>query len=290
MVAIYKVNLMKLTILRAMPGELLKTLLLIVLLVPFTTTAAEMPVIDAHIHYSHDAWDVVPAKNAVAILREAGLKKALVSSSSDEGTQKLYAVAPDLVVPVLRPYRKRGETSSWKHDESVVAMLSERLSKNRYAGIGEFHAFGDDIELPVLQQVIRLAKKYGIYLHAHVDSDAIQRIFKHNPDALVLWAHSGFDDPDEIRAMLEKYPNLWSDLSFRSEQVLGDQVAPDWRELFSDYPHRFVLGTDTYTPERWYYVVEHAEWSRDWLNTLPESIAENIAWRNAEALLNKAGF
>ncbi len=290
MVAIYKEHLMKFSIPGLMPEELLKTLLVIVSLMPFVSTAAEFPVIDAHIHYSHDAWDVVPPERAVAILREAGLKKAFVSSSSDEGTQKLYAVAPDLVVPVLRPYRKRGETSSWKYDESVIDMLGKRLDRYRYAGIGEFHAFGEDIELPVLQQVIGLAKKHGIYLHAHVDSDAIHRIFKHNPDALVLWAHSGFDDPEEIRSLLEMYPNLWSDLAFRSEQASGGQVASQWRELFSDFPHRFVLGTDTYTPERWYYVVEHAEWSRDWLNTLPEPIAEKIAWRNAETLLRKVGF
>ena len=275
---------------RAIWYRFVSSLVLSVLSIPLLTIAAELPVIDAHIHYSHDAWDRIPAEKAVVIFRRAGLKKAFVSSSSDKGTQKLYAIAPDLVVPVLRPYRKRGETSSWKYDESVVAMLSERLSRNRYAGIGEFHAFGDDIELPVLQQVIGLAKQYGLFLHAHVDSDAIHRIFKHNPDALVLWAHSGFDNPAEIRSLLEKYPHLWSDLAFRDEQVLQDQVAPDWHELFNDFPDRFVLGTDTYIPERWYFVVENADWSREWLKTLPEPLAQNIAWRNAEALLKKAGY
>jgi hypothetical protein len=272
-------------------GRLFRTgILFIVCTIPAWSASAELPVIDAHIHYSHDAWDTTPAQKAVEILREAGLKKAFVSSSSDEGTQKLYSVAPELVVPVLRPYRKRGEISSWKHDETVIAMLGERLRKNRYAGIGEFHAHGEDIELPVLQQVIGLAKQYGIFLHAHVDSDAIHRIFKHNPDALVLWAHSGFDNPDEIRALLEKYPNLWSDLAFRNEHVLQDQVDSEWLELFNDFPDRFVLGTDTYTPDRWYFVVEHANWSRKWLSSLPESIAKNIAYRNAESLLKKVGF
>jgi hypothetical protein len=51
---------------------------------------------------------------------------------------------------------------------------------------GAIDAFGDDIEWPVLRQVIGLARQPGIYLHAQVDSDAIQRIFKHNLDALVL--------------------------------------------------------------------------------------------------------
>jgi len=37
-------------------------------------------------------------------------------------------------------------------------------------------------------------------------------------------------------------------------------------------------------------VIDNAEWSRGWLNTLPESLAQNIAWRNADALLKKVGY
>lgn len=62
-----------------------------------------MPIFDAHLHYSHDAWESLPPKGAVALLREAGLKHAMASSSSDEGTQMLYQEAPELVLPVLRP-------------------------------------------------------------------------------------------------------------------------------------------------------------------------------------------
>ena len=70
---------------------------------------APMPIFDAHLHYSHDAWERLPPKEAVALPRKAGLKAAMVSTSSDEGTQTLYVEAPDLVLPVLRPYRTRGE-------------------------------------------------------------------------------------------------------------------------------------------------------------------------------------
>ena len=247
--------------------------------------ADELIVIDSHIHYSHDAWQKFPPPKAVEILRDSGLKKAFVSSSSDQGTQMLYQEAPDLIVPVLRPYRKRGETYSWLFDESVPGMLSELLDKNVYAGIGEFHVFGDQVELPVFQSVLTLAEKHQMFLHAHSDADAVQRIFKHYPEAIVLWAHSGFDQPDEIRAMLEAYPNLWSDLAYRSEHAYGDKVDAEWLALFSDYPERFMLGTDTFAPERWYYVKEHADWSRQWLASLPSELAENIAYRNAEDLL-----
>lgn len=263
----------------------LRHLLLLVMLASGNAYADTRLIIDAHIHYSHDAWQYITPAEAIEVLRQAGLKKAFVSSSSDEGTQKLYAIAPDLVVPVLRPYRKRGEISRWMYDETVVPMLADLLAKNYYAGIGEFHAFGDDIRLPVLQAVIALARQHGMFLHAHVDAPAIELIFATNADALVLWAHSGFESPQTIALLLGKYPNLWADLAFRQDHELDGMVESDWQTLFEQFPDRFVLGTDTYTPERWYYVVEQADWSRTWLDTLPRELADKIAFGNAERLL-----
>src|SRR3954462_3697773 len=78
-----------------------------------TAFAADLPIFDAHLHYSQDAWDSVPPKEAIALLRKAGLKRALISSSGDEGQQRLRALAPDLVIAELRPYRSRGEIGSW---------------------------------------------------------------------------------------------------------------------------------------------------------------------------------
>src|SRR5207342_2627661 len=56
-----------------------------------------MPIFDAHLHYSHDAWELVPVPQAIEILRKAGLKRALISSAGDDGQQRLYQAAPDLV-------------------------------------------------------------------------------------------------------------------------------------------------------------------------------------------------
>ena len=256
----------------------------------FATRAADknIKIIDAHIHYSHDAWDMLPPPEAIAILRKAGLSKAFISSSSDQGTQMLYKEAPDLVVPVLRPYRRRGELDTWFRDTTVVGMLSELLDKNTYAGIGEFHIFGEDADLPVFRGVVKLAKKHKLFLHAHSDDDAIERIFKQDPDARVLWAHSGFADLKNIREMLNKYPNLKADLAFRNELASLGTLDADWKKLFLDFPDRFMLGTDTYTPERWFYVIDNANWNREWLKDLPENVARNIAFNNANSLANWA--
>ena len=185
----------------------------------------EGPLFDGHIHYSHDAWKSTPPDQAVDTLKKAGLEGAFVSSSSDEGTQKLYGVDSKLVVPVLRPYRARGELGTWIVDETVLDMLRERLETYRYAGIGEFHAFGDDLRLPVLAGVIDLARENGIFLHAHTDALGIDNIFARNPDAVVLWAHAGFENLPTVLDRMEKYPMLKADLSFRFEHQAGGKVT-----------------------------------------------------------------
>ena len=223
------------------------------------------PIVDAHIHYSHDTWSVVPPPEAIKLLRQAGVRKAFVSSSSDDGTQMLYKAAPDLVVPVLRPYRTRGEIGTWVRDLTIIPHVEARLKTNTYAGIGEFHVFGADADLPVMRRLVELAKERKIFLHAHSDADAVERIFKQDPQARVLWAHSGFDQPDNVRTMLAKHKMLWADLAFRNDYAPGGRLDASWRQLIIDFPDRFMVGTDTPSPERWYYVVEHANFSRKWL-------------------------
>ncbi len=247
--------------------------------------ASEMPIFDAHIHYSHDAVEYLPPEQIAKMLKKAGVKKALVSSSDDRGTQLLLKHAPNIVVPALRPYRKRGETGSWMHDPTIIEYVEGLLKRHTYHAIGEFHAFDTDIETPVLQRIIALAKKYDLLLHAHSDAEAVDRIFKANPEARVLWAHSGFVRPERVREMLRKHKNLWADLAFRSDQSSDGKVIPQWREAFEEFPDRFMLGTDTFAPERWHYVEDHASSARTWLSDLPKDLAEKIGFRNAEAML-----
>jgi hypothetical protein len=249
----------------------------------------ELPIFDAHMHYSHDAWEVVPPKQVVEILKKAGVKRAMVSSSNNAGTKMLQDAAPSVIVPELRPYRSRGELSTWAKDLTIIPFLEEMLGKRKYVAIGEFHIYGADADLPNMRKVVELAKKYGLYLHSHSDADAVVRHFQQDPTARVLWAHSGFERPENVRAMLRKYPNLWCDLAFLTAHASNGKVTPGWREAFLEFPDRFLVGTDSFTPERLHYVAEHARWSRQWLADLPRDVAEKIGFRNGERLFGGPG-
>ena len=135
-------------------------------------------------------------------MRNANLKFALVSSSDDNGTQLLSELAPDLIIPGLRPYRRRGETGTWFNDEAALAYVENLLAKNRYASIGEFHLFGSSADLPIPKRIVELAVEHNLVLHAHSDADAVERLLAQNSQVKVLWAHSGFDEPEVVSAML----------------------------------------------------------------------------------------
>jgi hypothetical protein len=257
------------------------------ILASFALPAQELPIFDAHIHYSHDAWESVPPKQAIELLRKAGVRRALVSSSGDDGQQKLHALAPDLILLSLRPYRSRGEIGTWVRDETVIPYLEDRLRRYRYVAIGEFHVYGADADLPVVRRVVQLAKQHKIFLHSHSDADAIERHFRQDPAARILWAHAGFDPPERVREMLRKHRNLWCDLSWRTDHAPGGRLDPDWRAAFLEFPDRFMVGTDTPTPERWHYIAQHARTARSWLAELPRDVAERIAFRNGEAVFGK---
>ena len=246
---------------------------------------APLPIFDAHIHFSHDAAGLFSAGEAVAILERAELKRALVSSSGDGGTRALYAAAPGLVLPSLRPYRRRSEISSWVDDPSVIDFLEDRLTRFKWVAVGEFHLFAPQTGKAVPRRMIELARRHNLLLHAHSDAGAVDAIFAQWPEARVLWAHAGFVGPDIVGPMLAKHANLWTDLAFRSEHAHEGRVEEDWRGLFAAFPDRVTVGTDTFTPERWHYVAHHADWTREWLGDLPRGLAEKIAWRNGEAMI-----
>jgi hypothetical protein len=228
---------------------------------------------------------MTPPERVIELMREANLKLALVSSSDDTGTQLLTRLAPDLIVPGLRPYTRRGQLSTWYTDQKNLDYVEQLLTEHRYATIGEFHLYGETADLPIPRRIVELAAEHNLILHAHSDAEAVERLLAQHPAIKVIWAHAGFDDPETVSAVLSKHDRLWVDLAFRGEVGSGGSLSQEWRALFDTHPDRIMLGTDTYTPERMYFVPENASSARVWLATLPAKMAEKIAWKNAYDLI-----
>ena len=204
-----------------------------------------------------------------------------------------------------------------------VQALIERYP-GLWRGIGEVITRNDDLTAltagetaranhPALMKVYRLAGRYDlpVLLHSNLTSlreetpiylGELEEALKSNPDTRFVLAHAGTSGGVEerqaplatlneiIRALLERYDNLYVDLSWsvREHYLIKDgEPRPAWVALIRDHPDRFVLGSD---------VVGHFDSIgeilgeyRPLLDALPEPVAAKLKADNARALLPARG-
>jgi hypothetical protein len=247
--------------------------------------AAQYPLFDAHIHYSRPDWDAYTPERALSILARAGVRRALVSSTPDDGTLKLYEKAPAGIVPALRPYRTREDMGTWPRDPAVAAYVEQRLARGIYRAIGEMHFGVADVPAPTLKRFAELAAERRIFVWCHVDDATVEAVLTTYPATRVLWAHAGMSAPAKrVGELVDRYPQLWVELALRTDVAPAGALDPEWRALFVRHPDRFLVGTDTWLTSRWESVGEAAEAVQVWLRQLPPEVAEQIAWTNGERL------
>src|SRR5438046_10524867 len=83
--------------------------------------AAQFPIFDAHIHYSRPDWDAYTPERVLSILAQAGVRRAIVSSTPADGTLRLYDPSPAATVRFLRPNRAREYMDPRCRDPAVAA-------------------------------------------------------------------------------------------------------------------------------------------------------------------------
>ncbi len=252
----------------------------------------QLPLFDAHVHNKEEAWGPFPPKRVVQLMDESGVAIALVSSTPDEGTIRLWRYAPQRVVAELRPYHGEYGSSNWMEMPDMADYLRGRLRRYPHQGVGEFHLHqlsADDLKL--LTAVVALAKEFNILLHVHSGVEAVNTIYQIDPDVTVLWAHAGMTaEPPEISAMMEQYPTLHADTSYREADILAggiEVIESDWSDLISRFPDRFLIGSDTWVNSQWAEYEQIIELNRRWLSYFPRPIAEQIAYKNGERIFGR---
>jgi hypothetical protein len=251
------------------------------------TDARQLPVFDAHIHYNLEEGRPVSVEEVFELWRRAGIRGGLLTSRPNDGTRELLEKAPQefKTVAFARPYVVRGDVQTWFRDPAIYTMIERELARGIYVGIGEFHIFGRDADGEGFARFVRLAKQHGLWLHAHCDDSVIDRIFALDPQAKVIWAHTGMSTPEErVDELFARYPMLHGELSYRGGIGGSGGLTPAWRALFTKYPDRFLLGSDTWVPQRWPDVPSIIDGYREWLEDLPPDIARKIAWGNGARL------
>jgi hypothetical protein len=245
-------------------------------------------------HYSRESWVAYPPEKIQALLDSLSVTAALVSSAPDEGTFRLKAVLGDRVIPMLGPYRNGSDVFSWARDGTIVAYVESAYRAGSHRGFGEFHLNAGQITLPVVKSVIAFAQSKNLFLQAHADARAVAELMNYvGADQIVLWAHAGVTaTPEQIDALMAKWPKLSVELSLRDDVAPQGQLDPKWRDLLLKYSDRFMVGTDTWTVggsytgnERWDAYATIVNRIRGWLMQLPDDARAAIAYKNAERFL-----
>jgi len=265
------------------------------------------PLFDAHLHYNTEAWGggsgPHPLADVLARMQRNGVKAVLANSRPNDGTRALAeareqtAAVGLTVVPFIRLYRNRADYDTWFRDESIYAMVQTEFARGTaagpYRGIGEFHLYDSaNANGPVARKLMQFAQANQLAVLAHVDDVAVDLLMAHAPGVRLIWAHTGIGgaSPTRVAQLMEKYPRLMGELSYRPGLTCEDGLlCPEWRALLLAHPTRFLIGSDTWVNQRWMYYDELMQGYRRWLGALPHAVARRIAWDNAADLFLVGG-
>ena len=242
---------------------------------------------DAHLHYNKSVWKPLPAEQVSGFLLKHNIERAVFSSTPDKGTEMLYELAPDRVIPLTRPYRSNSDVLTWHHNPEIVEYTRQQAAKGIFRGFGEFHFWIDHLDgKSIIPEIMQIAAEQGWVMSAHTDIEAIEKLLQMQPTVNIIWAHCGFEVPAaEVQVLVEKYPTAHCDMSFY--ELLTDEddnLTPEWKALMEKHPDRFMVGVDTFSEGRWGELQKHTDYIQEWLAQLSPRAAELIANGNVSRL------
>ena len=254
---------------------------------PIGEAIADVPVFDAHMHYKEPAWGPYPPETVIALMDKNGVTMALVSSTPDDGTIRLFEFAPDRIVPELRPYHGSAGSGNWTKADGMLDYMKDRLKRFPHEGLGEFHIHRlDPDDRPFLEDIAALAKDNDIPVHIHSGAEPVELFFEMEPSLTIIWAHAGLSDPPEVvDRMMSEYPDLYADTSLRENQILSSWDI--WQPIILRHQDRLMVGSDTWVNSQWDNYDGLIAQNRAWLARLPRDVAEKIAFRNAARLFGR---
>jgi len=116
---------------------------------------------DGHLHYNQIVWKDLPADQALGYMTESGIDRAIVSSTPAEGTEQLYRLAGDRIIPFIRPYRSLKDVLTWHSDPEIVTYVKQKVATGIFRGFGEFHMWIEHMEGSILPELMQIYKFRG---------------------------------------------------------------------------------------------------------------------------------
>ena len=257
----------------------------------------------------------------IHFLNRAGIKKVILTNrdlAKNEDILTLSDKYPNRVFPIIKTKGK-----PWSDDYNKFTKSIERkLKKRKYYGLGEallFHAAKGKYGLKAPEVNVNTSSDQFIYLLGkardrnwpliiHIEFRSVnnyskrmkelENILDNNKDISFPLIHMGQLDTENVSRLIENHKNVYFMMS-RAHMIKGkntrqpwttlfnnEKIKDRWKKLLIEYPERFIFCIDAVWPSDWsdkYYVKRVNLW-REALKELPQSVVEQIAYKNAERL------
>jgi predicted TIM-barrel fold metal-dependent hydrolase len=268
--------------------------------------ATFLPLFDVHFHYSEPVGEdeLFSDLSAAHITRSVLFGTEAAADMAGEYPRRFVASYSGRLSTIRRELKGgRDETIA----EEIAGDFEQALRSGRYRGLGEVstyhHAYPDDPiapDSPLILRLLEVAGRYHVPINIHCSDfgyPAMERALRAYPNTTVIWAHTGSHlPPDKIRALLWAYPNLYFDLAAMDQTwpqkhtllSFFGRIDGSWRNLFEEFPDRFLVGFDLSTNADRIRQISQAATDavvmQRVLLGLTSATATKLAYQNAERL------
>ncbi|MFI3324828.1 MAG: amidohydrolase family protein [Clostridia bacterium] len=261
-----------------------------------------MKIIDSHRHYSKNEMDIDILEKTANIYEIEKIvmfgHNAIPKHGTDVNVLEVGKKYPNLVCPYLSDLDFTKESADY---------VKENLNKGFY-GIGEVLVGHTGEKKPSFSHltyasenvinVFKEAAKFNAPVLVHCDDFAragFMKALEICKETTFIWAHIGYNfekgepftqaEMAEITQLLEKYENLYFDISFWKYSALC-MDTPDCLAALEKYNKRFIFGIDmTKDYEQWQY--ERMPDYEYIFSKLSQKARENILYNNMFSLILK---
>jgi len=243
------------------------------------TDTRQMDIFDSHVHMS----STVDAPRMISEMDKAGVSVSNLYADASHALEAISQYPGRFITFVDTP--EPPNPSAWlTQGQAFVASAETQLKTGKFYGIGETNLRLSDkkgnvltpdvnvpADTPAWLQLVDLSARYHVPISFHfVPEDAVanaafERMLSHNKDAILLWAHLGFNsmtlDSIALNDYLLRYPHLYFDtagiqnmqrpipLDGSNWARLADQsnngkLKAEWKKFFETWNSRILFGTD----------------------------------------------
>ena len=167
------------------------------------------------------------------------------------------------------------------------------------ADIAAEHNVPIDLHMEAVPTDMPLPTEYSAPnpLRLHGNIAPFERLLKHNLRAKIIWAHSGSDSigyrtPELSRRLLQAHPNLYMEIKYdpnfpgKNPPIVDGKLRPEWLKLFSDFPDRFIIGSDQHYDPPATAPLTRGQQNALLTDQLPPDLRRKIGMENALRIYN----